>query len=457
MAPGPTVSFLGGAGTVTGSKYLVEIDDARVLIDCGLFQGPKPLRRRNWDKPPFDPDYVDAVLLTHAHLDHSGYLPVLAKSGFKGPVYCTSGTKALAKVLLPDSGFLQEEDARYANHKGFSRHRPAAPLYTQADAEASLALLNVVEFEAPVDVATGIRATFRPAGHILGASSIRLEIAGRSITFSGDIGRQHDPVMKPPLAPAPTDFLVVESTYGNRVHAQESPIESLREIASSTLERNGVLLIPSFSVGRAQAILHLLAELKRTSRIPATPIYLNSPMSIDATSIYCQHMGEHRLDRKLCTEMCTAAQFVRSAEESRALNEKKGPMIVVSASGMATGGRVVHHLKAWLGDRRNTVLFAGFQAPGTRGASLVGGAGKVRMHGQEYAVLAQIEEISGLSAHADQNELIQWIEPVVRSGTRNVFVTHGEPEASQALAHRISSEYGLDVDIPAYNAKRVLN
>lgn len=444
-----TVTFLGGAGTVTGSKYLVNTGGSRILVDCGLFQGRKPLRRRNWQALPVEVGSLDAVLLTHAHLDHSGYIPVLTNSGYDGPVYCTSGTRALAGILLPDSGNLQEEDARYAWRKGFSRHSPPLPLYTRADAAEALTFLEAIAFEAPVEVAPGIVATFRSAGHILGASSIHLQTGTCSIPFSGDIGRPGDPVMKPPAPPVTTDYLVVESTYGNRHHDDRPPLDCLRDITNETLERNGILLIPSFAVGRAQSLLYLLAELRRENAIPDVPVYLNSPMSNDATQIYCRHMSEHRLNQKSCEDMCASAYFVNSSDESRSLNRHSGPMIVISASGMATGGRVLHHLKAWLGDSRNTVLFAGFQAPGTLGATLLSGRPKVRIHGHDYSVKAQIAEVSGLSAHADQDELIEWLAPLAGQAPTKLFITHGEPPAANAFAERITSDYGFSVAIPA--------
>lgn len=448
MHPPPTLTFLGATGTVTGSKYLLEINGTRVLVDCGLFQGRKPLRQRNWQPLPIEPAQFDAVFLTHAHLDHSGYLPALRKQGYAGPVYCTSGTSALAHVLLPDSGYLQEEDARYANRKGFSKHQPALPLYTRAEAEASLQALRPTEFNRPVQLANGITATFHPAGHILGAASIRFTFGDRTVTFSGDVGRAIDPVMRPPAALLPTNYLVMESTYGNRRHDVHSPLNTLRDVINQTLSRNGVLLIPAFAVGRAQTLLHLLATLRNSDAIPEVPTFLNSPMAIDATDIFCAHSDEHRLTSDECQAMCDIAAYVNTAEESRALNRRQGPMIVISASGMATGGRILHHFKEWLGDTRNTVLFTGFQAAGTRGAAMVAGAKQVKIHGESYAVTAEVLELGSLSAHADSDELIEWIRPLTKTPPKGIFITHGESAASTALEERIQSDLGLRADIP---------
>lgn len=435
---------------------MVDTGAARILVDCGLFQGPRLLRQRNWQRLPVDPTSLDAIVLTHAHLDHSGYLPVLRKHGFDGPVYCSSGTQALSRVLLPDSGYLQEEDARYAARKKFSRHQHPQALYTQADAEECLNLFKPSAFGEPVAVAKNTTATFFPAGHILGAAWIRLEVAGISLTFSGDLGRLNDPVMNPPKALQATDYLVVESTYGNRRHAARSPLDELRDIVNQTMRRDGILIIPSFAVGRAQTVLHLLATLHEAGQIPTVPVYLNSPMAINATDIFCTYADEHRLSTEQCRKMCNIAGYVNSAEESRALNRRCGPMIVLSASGMATGGRILHHFKAWLGDDRNTVLFTGFQAPGTRGEAMVNGAKSVTIHGQPYAVRAEIVEMTSLSAHADCDELLDWIAPAVTDPPSTIFITHGEPVASNGLRERLGVMLGLSAEIPTNLERREL-
>ena len=448
MSGAPTLRFLGAAGTVTGSKYLLKSGDTRVLVDCGLFQGLKNLRARNRQPLPVDATRLDAVLLTHAHLDHTGYLPVLVKQGFTGPVYCTSGTEALSRVLLPDAGHLQEEDARYANRKGFSKHAPALPLYTQGDAEASLEALQRVPFDQPLAVSDDLSVQFHSAGHILGASWLRCRLGERTLTFSGDLGRIDDPVMNPPSALKPTDYLVLESTYGNRVHARTSPLDQLQAVVNRTAERNGVLLIPAFAVGRAQTVLHLLATLRAAGSIPALPVFLNSPMAIDATEIFCAHTDEHRLSAAECRTMCGNARYVNSADDSRALHSRSGPMIIVSASGMASGGRILHHFKRWLGDARNTVLFTGFQAAGTRGAAMVAGAKRVRIHGADYAIAAEIAELASLSAHADRDELIDWIAPLQDTPPHTVFITHGEQAGATALRGRIDDRLGYSSVVP---------
>lgn len=456
MSHVPTLTFLGATGTVTGSKYLLEANGLRLLVDCGLFQGQKALRQRNWQTLPVEAASLDAVLLTHAHLDHSGYLPVLHKHGFSGPVYCTSGSAALARILLPDAGHLQEEDARYAERKGYSEHRPARPLYTQAEAEGSLDSLRLAAFREPVPLGENVTATFCPAGHILGAASIQFAVNGRRITFSGDVGRPVDPVMKPPAPLAPTDYLVVESTYGDRRHDTRPPLEVLGRVVNETIGRNGILMIPAFAVGRAQTILHLLAKLRQAGTIPTVPVYLNSPMAINATDIFCDHAEEHRLTPLECREMCEVATYVNSADESRALNRRSGPMIVISASGMASGGRILHHFKAWLGDTRNTVLFTGFQAAGTRGAAMLAGAERVKIHGQFYAIKAQVTEMASLSAHADSEELLDWLKLCEEAPPKTVFITHGEPAASAALRERLGVALGFRAEIPIEGQRREL-
>jgi len=340
------LTFLGAAGTVTGSKYLVEAFDKRILVDCGLFQGRKPLRERNRRPLPLDVSTIDAVVLTHAHLDHSGYLPVLAKHGFGGPVYCTSGTRALCGILLPDSGHLQEEDARYANKRRFSKHRPALPLYTQDEAERTLAQLRVVASNEQMALSQNVTLRFRPVGHILGAASVELAIGDARLVFSGDVGRLHDPVMKAPAPLARANHFIVESTYGDRLHPDTDVKEALAGVLTATIERSGVVLIPSFAVGRAQTLLHLIERLRREGRVASdVPVYLNSPMAINATDIYCAHQDEHRLTPDECRAMCGVATYVNSVEDSKALNERRGPMIIISASGMATGGRILIRLR----------------------------------------------------------------------------------------------------------------
>ena len=448
------LTFFGAAGTVTGSRYLLEHNDTRVLVDCGLFQGRKEDRLRNWEDPPFDPRSIDAVVLTHAHIDHTGYLPVLTKHRYHGPIHCTQATLELCRILLPDSGYLQEEEARYLNKHKMSRHSPALPLYTQADAEACLKYFRPLGFESTLKIGD-MTFSFTRAGHILGSACIHVSFDDRTLVFSGDVGRPNGPVMRPPVPIEKADYLVLESTYGNRLHSQEDPSDELAEVIRRAAARSGIVVIPSFAVGRTQAILHLLSELIDAKQIPRVPIYLNSPMAINATEIYCMHAGEHRLSETECRKMFDVAEMVRSAEASRSLNSKDGPAVIISASGMATGGRVVHHLKAMLPDSNNTVLFAGFQAPGTRGAALMGGADEVKIHGQLIPVHAEVVSLDGLSAHADHAEILDWLKSV-NEPPQQTFITHGEPAPAQAMSEHLKEALGWKSTIPAYGEEVLL-
>jgi metallo-beta-lactamase family protein len=442
------ICFLGATGTVTGSKYLVSSGSTHILVDCGLFQGLKQLRLRNWDRPPIDLSILSAVVLTHAHIDHSGYLPLLVKHGFNGRVYCSSATRDLCAVLLPDSGRLQEEQAEYANRHDFSKHHPALPLYTEEDAERALQHLVAVEFKQEV-VLGEMTMRLYPSGHIPGAASVELRDQHTSITFSGDIGRPDDPIMNPPTPLEGTDYLVLESTYGNRKHPPEDAQQLLGEIINRAVQRDGVVVIPAFAVGRTQMLLHYIRRLKDAGTISDVPIYLNSPMAVDATDIFYRHHLEHRLSLKECEAACGVAKIVRTAEESKALNRRKGPMVIIAGSGMATGGRVVHHLKAFASDPKNTILFAGFQAEGTRGAAMLNGAKSIRIHGEDVPVLAQIESIDSLSAHADYAQILEWLKKM-KKAPRQVFVTHGEQEAANAMLRHIEEELHWPARVPEY-------
>ncbi|HLB31759.1 MAG TPA: MBL fold metallo-hydrolase, partial [Gammaproteobacteria bacterium] len=403
------ISFLGAAGTVTGSKYLVTSGSTRILVDCGLFQGFKQLRLRNWAPLPCDPKKIDAVILTHAHIDHSGYLPLLVKNGFSGRVYCSHATRDLCAILLPDSGHLQEEDAAYANRRGFSKHKPALPLYTEQDAEDCLRQFAPVAYERDIDLGNGLSFRLSLAGHILGAALVTLRNAESSILFSGDLGRQHDLLIAPPAVIRRADYLVIESTYGNRRHDPRDPQEMLAEVFNRTFRRGGVVVVPAFAVGRAQALMYYIHLLKSARAIPDVPVFLNSPMAIDVTRVFHNHRGEHRLTPVQCDGMCGAARYVNSVEESKSLNTRTMPMILISASGMATGGRVLHHLKTFAPDARNTILFTGFQAGGTRGAAMLNGAEAVKIHGEYVPVRAEVVNIHNLSAHADYAEIMDWL------------------------------------------------
>lgn len=443
------ITFLGATGTVTGSKYLVEIGDRRILIDCGLFQGLKQLRLRNREPLPFDPGSIDAVVLTHAHLDHTGYLPLLVSSGYKGPVYCTAATRDLCEILLADSGHLQEEEAEYANRHGYSKHRPALPLYTEREAIKSLRQFEAVDFNAEVDLGEGISFTMFPAGHLLGAAMVLLRGPEGTILFSGDLGRMNDPLLPAPTPVRQADFLVVESTYGNREHPATDPLDELETIVNATARRGGVVLIPSFAVGRAQHLLYLLHQLRQKQRIPDLPIFLDSPMAGRATQIYLAAAEGMRLAPGELQAALRSVEAVETPEESKQVDGMSQPRIVISASGMATGGRVLHHLKAMAGNPRNTILFAGYQAAGTRGAAMVGGARSVKIHGSYFPIRAQVAQLENLSAHADANEILQWLQGFETPVSRT-FITHGEPVAADALRLRIEEELNWNCRVPEY-------
>lgn len=434
--------FLGGAGTVTGSRHLLEADGRRVLLDCGLFQGLKPLRLRNWAPFPVRPASVEAVVLSHAHLDHSGYLPKLVREGFRGPIYCSAGTRDLCEILLLDSAHLQEADADYLNRHGISRHKPALPLYTVDDAQRAIAALRPVAFDETVALPAGLQLRLRRAGHILGAAVVEVDYPGGRLVFSGDLGRYEDPLMPAPQAVAEADYLLVESTYGNRAHPKDDPRDVLAEIIQRAIRRGGTVVIPSFAVGRAQLLLLHLWRLKQAGRIPRDlPVYLDSPMATDAVDVYLRHERDQRLTAAEARAAYGVATYVRDVEQSKALDASAMPKIIVSASGMATGGRVIHHLKHYLRDARNTVLFAGFQAVGTRGAAMLDGAPSVKIHGEYVPVKAELQNLSMLSAHADADEIIRWLRGFSRP-PRETFIVHGEPGAADALRLRIQDELG---------------
>ncbi|HTI87074.1 MAG TPA: MBL fold metallo-hydrolase [Alphaproteobacteria bacterium] len=443
------ITFLGGVGTVTGSKYLVEVPGRRVLVDCGLFQGLKQLRLRNWEPLPVEPATIDAVVLTHAHLDHSGYLPLFVKSGFKGRVLCTVATRDLCGILLPDAGHLEERDAEAANRHGYSRHQPALPLFTEADARAALPRLSPIEWDKPHDLGGGLTLTLRYAGHILGAAMALLSYRGRTLLFSGDLGRPHDPIMRPPAPIGAVDHLVVESTYGNRSHNGDDPESRLADVIVRTSGRGGTVVIPAFAVGRAQTLLYHLYRLKTARRIPNLPIFLDSPMAIDAGDLFHKHRRDHRLSEAECHAVCGVARQTPSVAESKAIDQNHVPAVIISASGMATGGRVLHHLKAFAPDARNTIVLAGFQAAGTRGAALLAGAPQIKIHGGYVPVRAEVINLTMLSAHADAGEIMDWLRTAT-AAPRTTFVTHGEPTAADALRHRIEEELHWSARVPDY-------
>jgi metallo-beta-lactamase family protein len=450
-----TLTFLGGAGTVTGSKTLLRTARGRLLVDCGLFQGHKELRLRNWEDLPVRAAEIDAVLLTHAHLDHCGHLPRLVRQGFWGPVYCTAGTRRLAEIVLLDSGRLQEEQAEHANRHGYSKHTPALPLYTEDDARACLPLLTEVELDRPVEVLPDVTATWRRSGHILGAATITLDVRdaahadGCRVAFSGDLGRASHPLLLPPAPIGPADIVVTESTYGDQTHPAMDTDEAIAEAIHTILRHDAVLVIPAFAVDRTEVVLWHLARLVREGTVPPVPVFLDSPMAARALRVYEEearagspeirpaYRGRHLFPHLDLVE-------VSSTEESKTLNTMRGPFVVVSASGMATGGRVVHHLANRIGDPHNVVMLVGYQAGGTRGAALAGGARTLRMLGSDFPVRARVVTVP-LSSHADRDELAAWVDSAVPGLTR-VVVNHGEPEASEALIGVLQERLGVPVE-----------
>jgi metallo-beta-lactamase family protein len=445
---GPSLRFLGAAGTVTGSRYLLEIGQRRILVDCGLFQGVKQLRARNRRPFPARPSTIDTVLLTHAHLDHSGYLPALIRAGYRGRVICTRATAELCGLILPDSGHIQEEEARYAARRGFSKHKNPKPLYTLKEAEAALDRFDTVDFEQRVDLGDDITATFIPSGHLLGAAQIRIEFGGKVIHFSGDLGHDPDPLMRPPEPFPGADVLVCESTYGNRAHPGIAPEAELAPVLKRVFARGGTVLIPSFAVGRAQGLMLHISRLIERGEIPYVPVFLNSPMSVDATEIYHRHHDEHHVSRDECVAMFQLAKRVNTVTQSKELNTRAGPMIIISASGMLTGGRILHHLVSFGGDPRNAILLSGFQAGGTRGAALAQGARKLRIFGRDFPIEAEVVQLQSFSGHADAEEILRWMS--AGPAPRMTYVTHGEPSASDALRFRIDHELGRPARAPEH-------
>ena len=457
----PSITFLGAAGTVTGAKFLLEARGKRVLIDCGLFQGLKELRLRNWADPPFSPGNLDAVVLSHAHIDHSGYLPALVKRGFRGRIYSTHGTRELLKILLPDCARLEEEAAARANRHGYSKHRPALPLFTVRDAAQVIPHLRGVRYAEPIAVCRGITVRFRRAGHILGSASLEIVIEGATpttVVYSGDLGRWDQPILRDPDLVARADFLLLESTYGDRTHAQ-NPVSELGRIVREAAARDGALLIPAFVVGRTQTLIWDLRVLEEEGEIPKLPVFIDSPMAHRVSEVYCRHFGDLdddmtvAMDERRCPLCCKTYQLVQSIEQSKSINRMHGPLIVIAGSGMATGGRILHHLAHRLPDPRTTVLLSGFQAAGTRGRSLEDGASQVKMMGRLVDVKARIEKVDGLSGHADQGETLRWLRGFERPPAMT-YVVHGEPHSSAGLSIAIKETLGWNVR-PAVDGETV--
>jgi metallo-beta-lactamase family protein len=473
------ITFLGAARTVTGSKYLVETGGTRIMVDAGLFQGLKELRERNWQELPVPASSIEAIVLTHAHLDHCGYLPRLVSQGFRGRVFCTLGTQDLCKIVLPDAGRLQEEDAALANRHNFSKHKPALPLYTEIDASRAVSQLQPCGYDRPMPVAKGIEVDFSNAGHLLGSSYVRMRIDGRTIVFGGDLGRYGRPVLPDPTPVTEADYLLVESTYGDRLHEQDDNGDRLAAIVTETAQKGGKLIIPAFAIGRVEELIYWLKRLESEQRIPVLPVFVDSPMAAAALARYTERV--HELDPGMCPEdrddkaphdaaaphppdvrrrqamqeremcvFCTERfRVIASAEESKQLTASRMPSIVISASGMAEGGRVLHHLKAALPSSQNTVLFAGYQGAGTRGRRLVDGEKTVKIHGEWIPVAARIEHLDSMSAHADANEIMRWLGGFTAAPVQT-FIVHGEPVAQDALGARIARERGWSWKAPAY-------
>ena len=446
------LSFLGATGTVTGSKYLLSHGHRQILIDCGLFQGLKNLRQRNWTPFPYAPENIHATVLTHAHLDHSGYLPRLAHLGFSGSIYSTKATHDLCDILLPDSAMIMEEEAGHANKHGYSKHNPSLPLYTVDEAKAVSSQFQNIPWDKNISLGSGLTLRLLTAGHILGASIAIISDGNKTIVFSGDLGRSDDPILPPPADLPDCDYLVVESTYGDRIHEPLDPGDQLADAINTTLKRNGTVIIPSFAVGRSQLLLYQLSELLRQGKIPHIPIYIDSPMAHNVTDLYCRHIQDHKLSKSACHDIFGIAHYVTSPQESYNIGNDGKPKVLISASGMATGGRVLHHIKALGGDARNMILFSGYQAAGTRGAALLGGATSLKIHGSYVEIFAEVRQLKNFSAHADSKGIINWLKTGKKKPIKT-FITHGEPTAADTLRRNIHDTLGWDCEVPEYLQK----
>lgn len=447
---GLTLTSLGGAGTVTGSKHLLQWGDDRILIDCGLFQGQKNLRELNWKPLPIEASSIDAVVLTHAHLDHCGYLPRLIREGFTGPIISTEATRDVAELILKDSAWLQEKDAAFLNRIKKTKHSPALPLYDSRDAQRAIDAFITYPFDQPFQTSNGATVRFRRAGHILGAATVDIQWGNRQVVFSGDLGKYDDPVMFDPEPVREADYVVIESTYGDRLHNISDASGTLAKVIEETTRRGGTVLIPSFAVGRAQTLLYYLWNLRRTGRLPDVPIYLDSPMAINASGLLNAHPHDHRLDPRTSQAVGKVATYTRHPEDSKRISRSNEPKIVISASGMATGGRILHHLKAFGPDRRHTILLVGFQAAGTRGRALLEGAQDIKIHGDWIPINAEVANLPGLSAHADAAGLMKWLSGF-RQTPEKVFIVHGEAQAAETLRSRIDRNLSWEATVPQQN------
>ncbi|MEA3391565.1 MAG: MBL fold metallo-hydrolase [Candidatus Marinimicrobia bacterium] len=462
-----SLRFLGATGTVTGSKYVFSHKNSNIMVDCGLFQGLKKLRLRNWAPLKMNVNDLDAIVLTHAHIDHTGYLPRLIKQGYNKPVYCTEPTRDLLEIMLLDSAHLQEEDAKYANKKGTSKHSPAMPLYSTEDARKTIALLKGIPYDTPFRPTAEVLMTFQDAGHILGSAFVIgrwQEESGeeKKIVFSGDLGRFERPILKDPSPVLDADYLLVESTYGARLHEQGDPKKELQRIINDTINRGGVVVIPAFAVGRTQELLYTIRELESEGQIPVLPVYVDSPMAIKATKLYSKHTEIYDEEANVLKEqgkdvlLTQRTEFTQSVDASKRINASDQPCIIISASGMLTGGRILHHLMRRLPRPRNSVVFVGYQAEGTRGRALQNGNDKIKIHGQQVKSVAAIETISDFSAHADYNEILNWLGNFEKA-PRKTFIVHGEPESSKNLKKLIDEKFGWFTHIPVYEEVVELN
>ncbi len=459
----PYMQFLGASGTVTGSKFFVDAVRTRFLVDCGMFQGAKKLRLRNWEPFPVEPSSVDSIFITHAHIDHIGMLPRFVREGYNGPVWVTPVTLELARITLVDAAYLQEEDARFANKKGFSKHKPALPLYTVEDAEKAIGLLRPLEYGEELELGDGVRVRFGNAGHILGSATVDVQIgSGKNrlrMIFSGDLGRYETIILEDPEPGDEADYILVESTYGSRSHSPADIQAEVAAVINETAKRGGTVVVPAFAVGRTQALLYILRDLKAQERIPDLPIFVDSPMAIAVTELFCRHVEDFDeearrifLETGQCPILCPNLHFMRTPEESKRLNSVRYPSVIISASGMATGGRILHHLKQRLPDPRDTVLFIGFQPQGTRGQMLKDGAREIKIHGEKIPVRARIRSMDSFSRHADSGEIIRWLRTFGKP-PRRAFVVHGEPEASEVLAAEIRRALEWKTHVPSYLEK----
>ncbi len=456
MSANILLQSLGAAGTVTGSKHLLKTPELTIMVDCGLFQGLKSLRLKNWDKFPIAPASIDVLLLTHAHLDHCGYIPLLIKRGFKGKVYMTPPTGDLTEIILRDSAKIQEEDAQKANEGGYSKHTPALPLYTVNDVEAAISHFQIVDHSIITQLSPNISFQFRKNGHILGSCCIEINCYGKQVIFSGDIGRYNSEFLLPPSNIEGADYVIMESTYGDRLHPKEDPSMQLANVINDTLLRHGNILIPSFAVGRAQEIMHLINELKQSGSIPKIlPVYLDSPMAANATDILCKYPKWHKLSKEQCMKVCHDVIINRDYHNTKKIIAKKESKVIISASGMLTGGRVLEYLKHYVTNPANTVLLIGYQAEGTRGRSLQNKAHDVKLHGKFYSVLADVVEVTGLSGHADQSELLKWLRNFKKM-PQKIFLVHGEPSALDNLRVKIEDEFKVEVQIQKEDKETVL-